>query len=101
LVLASAKIVYWTSGILRGIAFLWAFLNPETWQRINEIHQLYLRYPHQVTFENYLAYAGDCWLPWVLALAAIVALWFIGVAIRYILWPMAKTFVARMSNFWR
>ncbi len=82
--LASAKIVYWTSGILRGIAFPWVLLDSETWQRINEAHRFYLHHPHQVALENYLAYANDCWFPW----AFVLALWLIGVAVRRILRPM-------------
>lgn len=74
---ASAKIVYWTAGILKWIGVPWAIIDPERWQRIVEAHQFYLHYPHEVGLANYVAYANDCWLPWTF----VFALWLGGVAV--------------------
>lgn len=82
--LASAKIVYWTAGILKGIGSPWALLDPVVWKSINEAYVFYKFRPHDVTLGNYLAYANDCWRPW----SFLMAIWLLFVAGRRIVRPM-------------
>lgn len=82
--LASAKIVYWTAGIHKAVAFPWALLDPAVWENIKDAHAYYLRNPHAVTFGHYFAYANDCWRPW----SFLLGLWLLGVAVMRFVRPM-------------
>lgn len=82
--IASAKIVYWTSGLLRAVAVPWIVLDAEVWRNIGEAYAFYKIRPHEVTLGNYIAYANDCWRPW----GFVLALWLLGVTIARFVRPM-------------
>lgn len=82
--IASAKIVYWTAGMLRGVAIPWMLIDGDVWAKINEAYAFYKARPMDVTLFNYFSYASDCWRPW----GFVLAFWVISVAVKRVIAPV-------------
>jgi len=82
--LASAQIVYWTSGILKKIGSIWFLIDREKWEQLKQVHDAYRQFPHEIGLGNYWSYAASCWQPW----AMLFAVWLVGVAAWRIFGPL-------------
>jgi len=91
--LASAQIVFWTSGILKAIGSVWFLVDQEKWEQLKRAHDAYRQFPHEIGLGNYLSYASSSWRPWAILFAA----WLIGVAA----WRVAGSLMGKSNDLRR